>query len=158
MFDTKSMEDVVAETFGQPRVMASLAGTFASAALLLAALGVYGLLSYVVTQRTRDIGIRMALGAKPQDVLQAILQEGAYLGLIGVMVGLAASFGVTRLLAGFLFGVGTDDPLTFAGVAVLLFLVTLAACLIPAYRAMRRHLRSPGRGRYGVSSIIARYT
>jgi putative ABC transport system permease protein len=100
-------------------------------------LGVYGLLSYVVNQRTRDIGIRMALGAKPQDVLQAILQEGAHLGFVGVGVGLAASFGLTRLLRGFLFGVGAADPLTFAGVAALLFLVTLAACLVPAYRAIR---------------------
>jgi putative ABC transport system permease protein len=137
VFDTKSMEDVVAETFGQPRVMASLTGTFASAALLLAALGVYGLLSYVVNQRTREIGIRMALGARPQDLLRAIVQEGAYLGLVGVAVGLAASFGLTRLIAGFLFGVGATDPLTFAGVSVLLFGVTLIACLVPAWRAMR---------------------
>jgi putative ABC transport system permease protein len=137
VFDTKSMEDVVAETFGQPRVMAGLTGTFASAALLLAALGVYGLLSYVVNQRTREIGIRMALGARPQDVLRAIVQEGAYLGLVGVAVGLAASFGLTRLIAGFLFGVGATDPLTFAGVSVLLFGVTLTACLVPAWRAMR---------------------
>ena len=137
VFDTKSMEDVVAETFGQPRVMASLTGTFASAALLLAALGVYGLLSYVVNQRTREIGIRMALGARPRDVLRAIVQEGAYLGLVGVAVGLAASIGLTRLIAGFLFGVGATDPLTFAGVSVLLFGVTLTARLVPAWRAMR---------------------
>lgn len=130
VFDTKSMEDVVAETFGQPGVMARLTGTFASAALLLAAVGVYGLLSYVVNQRTREIGIRMALGARPQDVLRAIVQEGACLGL-------AASFGLTRFIAGFLFGVGAADPLTFIGVAALLFAVTLTACLVPARRAMR---------------------
>jgi ABC-type antimicrobial peptide transport system permease subunit len=92
---------------------------------------VYGLLSYVVNQRTRDIAIRMALGAKPQDVLQAILQEGAHLGLVGVAVGLAASFGLTRLLAEFLFGVGTADPLTFAAVTALLFGVTLAPVSSP---------------------------
>jgi putative ABC transport system permease protein len=137
VFDVKSMEDVVAETFGQPRVMARLTGTFALAALLLAALGVYGLLSYVVNQRRREIGIRMALGARPQDVLQAIVREAAYLGLVGLAVGLLASFGLSRLIAGFLFGVGAADPRTFADVAALLFGVTLLACLVPACRAMR---------------------
>jgi ABC-type antimicrobial peptide transport system permease subunit len=137
VFDTKSMEDVVAETFSQPRVLAGLTGTFASVALLLAAVGVYGLLSYVVSQRTREIGIRMALGARRQDMLRAILYEGAHLGLVGVAVGLAASFGLTRLLAGLLFGVGAADPLTFAAVGGLLFGVTLAACLVPACRALR---------------------
>ena len=137
VFDTKSMEDVVAETFSQPRVLAGLTGTFASVALLLAAVGVYGLLSYVVSQRTREMGIRVALGARRQDVLRAILYEGAHLGLVGVAVGLAASFGLTRLLAGFLFGVSAADPLTFAAVAALLFGVTLAACLVPACRALR---------------------
>ena len=137
VFNTRSMEDIVSETFGQPRVMASLTGTFASAALLLAALGMYGLLSYVVSQDTRDIGIRMALGARPQVVFRAILREGTHLGLAGVAVGLAASFGLTRLVASFLFGVGAADPLTFAGVAALLFGATLAACLLPACRAMR---------------------
>jgi len=137
VFDTKSMENLVAETFSQPQVMARLTGTFASVALLLAAMGVYGLLSYVVNRRTRDIGIRMALGARPQDVLQAILREGAQLGLIGVGIGLAASFGLTRLLTGFLFGVGAADPLTFACVAFLMLAVTLIACYIPARRATR---------------------
>jgi putative ABC transport system permease protein len=137
VFDTKSMENLVAETFSQPQVMARLTGTFASVALLLAAMGVYGLLSYIVNRRTRDIGIRMALGARPQDVLRAILQEGAYLGLIGVGIGLAASFGLARLLTGFLFGVGAADPLTFACVAFLMLAVTLVAGYVPAHRATR---------------------
>jgi predicted permease len=136
VFDTKSMDDVVAETFGQPRVMAILTGTFASVALFLAALGVHGLLSFMVNQRRRDIGIRIALGANPRDLLQSILREGASLAVVGVALGLAASLAVTRVLASFLFGISAGDPLTFAGVASLLFGVTIAACLLPAFRAM----------------------
>lgn len=135
VFDVKTMDDVAAGTFGQSRVLGELTGSFATAALLLAAVGIYGLLSYVVSQRTHEIGIRTALGAQPHHILQAILSEGVKLGLVGVGMGLVASLGLTRLIASLLFGVGATDPLTFAGVALLLLAVTLAACYVPARRA-----------------------
>ncbi len=137
IFDTKTMEDVAAETFDRPRVMASFTGAFASAAVLLAALGVYGLVTYLVGQRTREIAIRIALGAQREDVLQEFFLEGGSLGLVGVGVGLVTSIGVTRFLRSFLFGIGPTDPLTLAAVSMLLLGITLAACLIPAYRATR---------------------
>jgi len=119
------------------RFLLLLVGLFAAAALALAAVGIYGIVAFSVTRRTQEIGIRMALGAQPRDVLRVIVGEGARLAVIGVAIGLAVSFAVTRLMSSLLFGVLAADPLTFVGVTVLLSLVALAASYIPARRAMR---------------------
>jgi len=119
------------------RFLLLMVGLFAAAALALAAVGIYGVVAFSVTRRTQEIGIRMALGAGRSDVLRLILGEGARLAVLGVAIGIAASFVITRLLSSLLFGVSATDPVTFAGVAVLLSLVALLASYIPARRAMR---------------------
>ena len=119
------------------RFLLLLVGLFAAAALALAAVGIYGIVAFSVARRTQEIGIRMALGAQPRDVLRLVVGEGARLAGIGVALGLAASLAVTRLMSSLLFGVKAADPFTFLGVALLLSLVVLAACYIPARRAMR---------------------
>ena len=119
------------------RFLLLLVGLFAAAALALAAVGIYGVVAFSVTRRTQEIGIRMALGAQRTDVLRLIVGEGARLAVSGVAIGIAASFVITRLLSSLLFGVSATDPITFAGVAVLLSLVALLASYIPARRAMR---------------------
>ncbi|MBV9501275.1 MAG: FtsX-like permease family protein [Acidobacteriaceae bacterium] len=110
---------------------------FGAAALALAAIGIYGVVAFSVTRRTQEIGIRVALGAERTDVLRIILGEGARLAFLGVAIGIAASFAITRLMASLLFGIKATDPITFAGVAVLLSAVALLASYIPARRAMR---------------------
>jgi len=112
-------------------------GVFGAAALALAAIGIYGVVAFSVTRRTQEIGIRVALGAERTDVLRIILGEGARLAFLGVAIGIAASFAITRLMASLLFGIKATDPITFAGVAVLLSAVALLASYIPARRAMR---------------------
>jgi putative ABC transport system permease protein len=104
---------------------------------LLAAVGIYGVMSYTVGRRTREIGIRMALGAQPANVLRLVLGRGTRLALIGIVAGLAGSFALTRYLGTLLFGVRATDPATFAAVSALLMIVALIACYIPARRAMR---------------------
>jgi len=121
----------------QKRFLLLIAGLFAAAALALAAIGIYGLLSFAVARRTQEIGVRVALGAQSGDVLRLILGEGARLAVIGVAAGIAASLAVTRLMSSLLFGIEATDPLTFAAVAVLLTLVALFASYIPARRAVR---------------------
>jgi putative ABC transport system permease protein len=110
---------------------------FALAALLLAGLGIYGTISYLVTERTHEIGIRLALGAKKGKILQMILRQGLELAIAGAALGLAGALMVSHLMAGLLYGVSPTDPLTFVGVTLVLTAVALAACYIPAKRAMR---------------------
>lgn len=119
------------------RVAAWTLGGFGVLALLLAAIGIYGVVSYSVAQRTREIGLRRALGAKESDVLKLVLGEGFFVISIGLALGLLVAFGATRLIAGFLYGVAPTDPLTFVGVPVLLGLIALGACYIPARRATK---------------------
>src|SRR5579862_267443 len=131
----RTMEDNMAATVAQPRFRTWLLGVFAAVALLLAGVGVYGVMSYSVNQRTNEIGIRVALGAQPGDVFRAVVGQGMRLALVGVAVGLGASLALTRVLRSFLFGVSAFDPVTFAGVALLLGAVGLAAVFFPARRA-----------------------
>ncbi len=119
------------------RFLLLLVGLFAGAALLLAAVGLYGVVAFFVTRRTQEIGIRMAIGAQRSDVLRLVLGEGARMAGLGIVIGIVASLAVTRLVSSLLFGISATDPLTFSGVAVLLSLVALAAAYIPARRAMR---------------------
>ncbi len=119
------------------RFLLLLVGLFAAAALALAAVGIYGVVAFSVTRRTQEIGIRVALGAQRGDVMRLIVGEGARLAVLGVAIGIAASFVITRLLSSLLFGVSATDPITFAGVAVLLCLVAMLASYVPARRAMR---------------------
>ena len=116
---------------------AQLLGVFAVVALAIAAIGIYGVLAYSVTQRTREIGLRMALGAPRAGVLRLIIGEGMAVGVVGIAAGLAASFALSRALSSLLFAVPAHDPATFATVAAALTLVALAACAIPARRASR---------------------
>ncbi|MGE5647459.1 MAG: ABC transporter permease [Acidobacteriota bacterium] len=137
VYSVRSMEQVVAASIADRRFSLLLLGVFAALALLLAAVGIYGVISYTVAQRTREIGIRMALGASRADVLKVVAAQGMAPVLAGLAIGLAASFALTRLMAGMLYGVKAGDPLTVAAVALLLAAVALAATLIPARRAMR---------------------
>jgi predicted permease len=133
----QTMNNVISDSLAMRRFSMILFGVFAALALLLSSVGIYGVISYLVGQRTREIGIRVALGARRTDVLRLVLGHGLKMACIGVVIGLAASLGLTRLMANMLYGVSATDPLTFAGVAILLTLVALAACYIPARRAMR---------------------
>jgi predicted permease len=137
MFNVQTMEEIIADSLAARRLSMIVLGVFAVLAVALASMGIYGVISYLVGQRTREIGIRMALGARPGNVLADILVQGAKMVGFGVGIGLAAAFGLTRLMASQLFGITATDPLTFAGVAAFLALVALAACYVPARRAMR---------------------
>ncbi|HSO74786.1 MAG TPA: ABC transporter permease [Blastocatellia bacterium] len=132
-----TMEERLSQSLSQPRFSTMLLGLFASVALLLAAVGIFGVMSYVVTQRTHEIGIRMALGARRIDVLKLVVGHGMRLTVIGLTIGLAASFALTRLMSSLLFGVSATDPLTFLAISMLLASVALLACYFPARRATK---------------------
>jgi putative ABC transport system permease protein len=137
VFNVNMMEQVLADSLASQRLSMLLLSIFAGVALILAAVGIYGVMSYTVIQRTHEIGIRMALGARVVDVLQLILGHAMLLVLIGIMIGLVGAFAVTRVMASLLYGVSATDPLTFGGVSLLLAAIALVACLIPARRATR---------------------
>ena len=137
LFDIKTMDQYVGESVAQPRFNMILLMIFAALALGLTTVGIYGVMAYSVTQRTHEIGIRMALGAQRKEVMRLVLGNGIKLALGGIVAGIAMALALMRLLATLLFGISTYDPLTFAGVAIALMLVALAACYIPAHRAMR---------------------
>ena len=133
----RTMEDYLSESVSQRRFNAILLGAFAILALILAAVGLYGVISYSVLHRTHEIGIRIALGAKRRDVFKLVIGQGMLLALIGVAIGLGAAFALTRLMSGMLYGISPTDPLTFAGIALLLIAVALLACYVPARRATK---------------------
>jgi putative ABC transport system permease protein len=131
------MTEVVSASFTPQRFIATLMGAFAALALALTAVGLYGLLSYQVSQRTHEIGLRMALGAQARDVLRMIIRQGMTLVLIGVAVGLACAFALSRIMSNLMFDITVTDPATYAFIALLLTAVSLLACYIPARRATR---------------------
>jgi putative ABC transport system permease protein len=132
-----TFDAVLADSLAERRVLMLLLSVFAGLALLLAAIGIYGVIAYSVSQRTREIGLRMALGARPRDALRLVIGEGMALTGAGIALGLAAALALTRWMKSLLFSVEPTDPTTFAGVALLLALVALMACVIPARRAAR---------------------
>jgi len=137
IYNVKTLDEVLSGSLAARRLSMILLSVFAALALLLACVGIYGVISYLVGQRTHEIGVRVALGANRSDVLRLVITHGARMALIGVAIGLAASFALTRLMSTLLFGVSAHDPWTFAAVAGLLMAVAVAACYIPARRALR---------------------
>jgi putative ABC transport system permease protein len=133
----RTMDELLTRSVAQPRFRTLLLAVFSAMALLLAAVGIYGVMSYTVAQRTHEIGVRVALGAQVADVLRLVVGQGMRLVFLGVLLGLAGAFLLTRVLSGLLFGVSTTDPLTFAFVPLLLAFVSLIACLVPARRATK---------------------
>jgi len=132
-----AMEDILMKAVELPRFNMLLFGVFAVVALLLAAIGIYGLMAYLVVQRTHEIGIRIALGARSSDALRLVMGHGMKLAAMGMAIGLAAALALTRLIRSWLFGVSATDPLTFAGIVALLTAVALLACYLPARRATK---------------------
>jgi putative ABC transport system permease protein len=137
VYNIKTVNDVISESVAPRRLNMLLLGLFAGLALVLAAVGIYGVISYSVSQRTREIGIRMALGASHTSVLRLVVGEGMILAVIGVTIGVVASFFLTRLMSTLLFGVSTTDPITFVAISLLLTSVSMVASLVPARRATR---------------------
>jgi ABC-type antimicrobial peptide transport system permease subunit len=137
IFGAQTMDSVITDSMASQRFSMILLAVFAVLALLLASVGIYGVISHVVSQRTHEIGIRMAMGARRLDVLRMILADGARMTLMGAATGAVAALGFTRLLASMLFGVTPTDPITFVAVAMLLCGIAFFACFLPARRAMR---------------------
>lgn len=132
-----TLEQCLADSLAPQRMNMRLSGALGALALVLAAIGIYGLFSFLVEERTHEIGVRMALGAQTPDLLKMVLGQGLRLALAGGITGLAAAVGLTRFLRSLLYGVSCLDPLTFLGVSLFLLLVALAACYLPARRACR---------------------
>jgi predicted permease len=137
LFDLMTLDSRIELNSTDDRIGGVFVGAFGVIALVLAAVGAYGVLAYTTRQRTHELGIRIALGAEPRDVFGLVLRQGAILAVSGIAIGLAASFALTRGLSSTLFGVSATDPLTFTAVAILLLFVALLACYLPARRAMR---------------------
>ena len=133
----RTMQEIYDKSVARTSFTLVMLGIAGAMALVLGIIGIYGVISYAVSQRRREIGIRLALGAQGGDVLEMVLKQGAKMALVGVAIGIGAAFGLTQLMRNLLFGVSADDPITFAAVAVLLILVALLACYLPARRAMR---------------------
>jgi len=137
VFGAQTLTETVSESLSARRFSMEIVALFALTALLLAGLGIYGVISYIVSERTHEIGIRLALGAQRRNILRMVLHQGLGLAIAGAAVGLGCALIVSHLMAGLLYGVRPTDPLTFAGVALLLISVALLACYIPARRAIR---------------------
>jgi len=137
VYGAQTLDDAVSTSLAERRFSMEMVACFAATALLLAALGIYGVISYIVSERTQEIGIRLALGARRGAILQMVLRQGLGLVMAGAAMGLVGSVIVSHLMAGLLYGVMPTDPLTFVGVTLVLTGVALAACYIPARRAMR---------------------
>jgi putative ABC transport system permease protein len=137
VYRVMTMERMVADSLAQRRFAMFLFGVFAGLALVLAVVGLYGVMSYTVTQRTHEIGLRMALGAQARDILRMVVGQGMLLVAVGVVIGLLGAFALTRLMASLLYGVSATDPLVFAAIALLLAAVALLASYLPARRAVR---------------------
>jgi putative ABC transport system permease protein len=137
VYNVRPMTQLLAASVARRRFNMLLLGTFAVVALTLAALGLYGVLAYSVTRRTHELGVRLALGAQPRDVLRLVVGQGMLLVGLGVVIGLCAALGAARLMASLLYGVSAFDPLTYGGVTLVLVLVALLACLVPARRATK---------------------
>jgi putative ABC transport system permease protein len=135
IFSVRTMEDLRESSFWQYRLFGYMFGTFGAAALFLAGIGVYGVLSFSVSQRTQEMGVRIALGAQRADVLRLVVRQGIMLALIGVLVGVAGAFGVTRVIASLLYNVTPTDPISFIGVALFLTIIAFVASYLPARRA-----------------------
>jgi putative ABC transport system permease protein len=133
----RTMEQILGDAVAQPRLRTLLLGLFGALALVLAAVGIYGVMSYSVAQRTHEIGIRMALGAQRRDVLKLVVGQGMLLAVIGIAIGLAAALCLTRVMASLLFGVSATDAMTFIGLSLLLAGVALLACYLPSRNATR---------------------
>jgi putative ABC transport system permease protein len=133
----RPLTQVISASYQAQQFMLLMMSLFAALALVLTAVGMYGMLSYQVSQRTNEIGIRIALGARPRDVLWLVVGQGLRLTFIGMLIGLAAAYGLTRLIANLLFGVSATDPVTFVAITSMLALVALMACWIPVWRATK---------------------
>jgi putative ABC transport system permease protein len=137
MYEVSTVDEIVAATIAQPRLNTILLGSFAALALVLAIVGIYGVISHSVAQRRQELGVRVALGAQPADVFRLVVGQGAALAAVGIAIGLVGSFLLTPVLRTWLYEIEPSDPVTYAGVAVLLGIVALVATALPARRATK---------------------